>query len=262
MILVLIAFLVVIAWALWRSEPEPPSSYRESDPCDQPCAMNIAPVCDQNGTQYDNPCLFNVARCRDPSLVLSQCGTNENGQPSTAPPPDPCDQPCPMNIAPVCDQHGRKYDNRCLFRVARCRDPSLRRRKCRTNRRIPVSAGFRESDPCDRPCPMNLAIVCDQHGKRYANPCLFEVAKCRDPTLVRSRNTCGTNENGLPIIPASVGPPPGVAAQTGCEHFNCGNAPNETICDASGNVYSNRCALERMRCMYPSMDTTEVPCPK
>lgn len=43
-------------------------------------------------------------------------------------------------------------------------------------------------DACDRPCPMNLDIVSDQHGKRYSNECIFEVAKCRDPSLVLSRN--------------------------------------------------------------------------
>lgn len=80
-----------------------------------------------------------------------------------------CNQACPLNYWPVCDQRGKKYANSCVLKVAQCLDPEIQQAPC--------------PNTCDRKCPRNIDPVCDQSGKQYSNTCLFDIEKCKRPEL-------------------------------------------------------------------------------
>ena len=57
--------------------------------CEKACTRELLPKCGTDGTTYNNPCLLEIAICKDPSLQLASDGP--------CPPP-----PGTMNLSLVC----------------------------------------------------------------------------------------------------------------------------------------------------------------
>ena len=91
-------------------------------------------------------------------------------------------------MKPVCGSDGKTYNNKCLFEIAKCKDPSLRI----------IHAG-RCADDCDRACPSIYRPLCGSDGKTYSNGCFFEVAKCKNPSLFISHKGECYGKEAIPL---------------------------------------------------------------
>lgn len=120
------------------TKPVKQLSTRPGQPCHLPCDSNLAIVCDQFGNLYQNGCVFNVERCKNPALEYNPntCGTDSSGlsiRPADPGPPvnlapqPGCDKfNCGGNVDPICDNRGATYQNKCAFDRFKCMYPSLK----------------------------------------------------------------------------------------------------------------------------------------
>ena len=53
---------------------------------------------------------------------------------------------------------------------------------------------------CEKPCPNILRPVCGSDGKTYDNECLFENAKCKNPSLTITHKGVCKGNNVIPLI--------------------------------------------------------------
>ena len=48
--------------------------------CDIPCAYDYDPVCGDDGVQYDNKCLFKIAKCKKKVMAVAYTGECKKGK--------------------------------------------------------------------------------------------------------------------------------------------------------------------------------------
>jgi hypothetical protein len=331
--------------------------------CERLCPRQLAQVCDQHGTVYNNKCLFDIAKCKDNSLVLSNnnCNidvlpdvTENNNEDSNNSKKDKCERLCPRHLAQVCDQHGTVYNNKCLFDIAKCKNNNLMLTKkncnvdvlpdltevkeeipkvvievtsadspeskeklckfwateghCKTNEYVrvncvaactpknenqgpckdvvpqctnwkylcnddqysfilkvicPKTCQLCSNPPapvikpkCERLCSRQLAQVCDQHGKVYNNRCVFDIAKCKDNSLILSNKDC--NIDVLPDITENENEESNNSKKGKCERL-CSRQLAQ-VCDQYGKVYNNKCVFDIAKCKDNSLVLTEMNC--
>ncbi|KAI3387816.1 hypothetical protein SNEBB_009702 [Seison nebaliae] len=94
--------------------------------CGKRCPKILSPVCGSNGKSYTNNCILEIAQCENGSITKKHnglCGSQVNQ--ATEPVTSECNKNCSDNVRPICGSDGRSYQNKCEFKNAKCRNPSL-----------------------------------------------------------------------------------------------------------------------------------------
>ena len=82
----------------------------------------------------------------------------------------------------MCGSNGVTYGNKCLLSAAACKNPSIKLAssgKCGSLARVLRAEGSN----CNFMCPQVYKPVCDSTGRTYSNACMFNLAKCKNPSL-------------------------------------------------------------------------------
>ncbi|KAG7166161.1 Serine protease inhibitor dipetalogastin-like 1 [Homarus americanus] len=162
---------------------------RSSCPSVSVCPTNYSPVCGSDGTTYPNQCNLDVATCLDSSVTwrsdgLCPIATSAPGIAPAGTESPPCANTCSRVFAPVCGSDGETYFNLCLLNLAACNENRVIN-AAREGRCVPSSGG---SSSCDKTCPFTYNPVCGNDGVTYSNPCSFDLAVCKNPTLIKVSN--------------------------------------------------------------------------
>ena len=110
-----------------------PLAAAEEQACPNVCPENYSPVCGSNGVTYSNKCRLSAAACKKPSIKLVSSGkcAHKVRALRTEATAASCSFKCTQEYKPVCDSTGRKYSNACVFKLAKCKNPSLRDGACK-----------------------------------------------------------------------------------------------------------------------------------
>lgn len=177
-------------------------------PCKEECTKIYIPVCASDGKSYNNLCILEVENCRrrqanrsaEPIVVVREglCDTTSSASPSQ------CSRRCPESYEPVCGSNRQTYHNKCELSVANCLDDGIRQRYigvCAVSSGSSSgsrSAGLRPSldqstaatgpqasvvASCEKSCTGGFRPVCGNNGVTYGSNCLFENARCTNPTI-------------------------------------------------------------------------------
>lgn len=128
-------YLVVSIYCI-VAEPikKKPSSW-DHPSCERACPRNYDPRCASDGQLYANRCAFEIAKCRNESLEHKPClpktteEPNRQGQRKKS--LAECEMACTRNLNEKCGSDGQVYGNQCLFKIAKCKNPSLQLVSCR-----------------------------------------------------------------------------------------------------------------------------------
>ena len=160
-------------------------------------ATDLTPVCGSDGKTYHNACFLEFARCQTPSLTLAHANACEqaeqameessarNANATNKPATKSCQRFCTRDLELLCGSDGKTYNNRCLFQVAQCMEPTLtlvQHGACSTTRKLFGFEAVKE-DNCDKDCTRELRPLCGSDGKTYSNPCVFANAQCKNDSL-------------------------------------------------------------------------------
>ncbi|XP_071500926.1 agrin-like [Diadema antillarum] len=153
--------------------------------CRIQCDSVYDPVCSSTNVTYRSECELRRHRCISQvrSLSVAYSGACPHA-------PIRCPNLCQPAKDPHCGSDGVTYSSLCEYGVAACKDPTLRLRYAG-----PCVPGT--VDPCARICDSFEDPVCGTDGETYWNPCLLQLAHCKDPTITLAfRGHCpGTTRN-------------------------------------------------------------------
>ncbi|KOB64228.1 Brasiliensin [Operophtera brumata] len=148
-----------------------------------------------------------------------------------------------MNLLPVCGTDGVTYDNICLLRCERLKNPSLEVRQqgaCDDPKRtvIAIVALQAYTSTALRPCvcARNFRPVCGSDGKTYSNECRLncEKYKVKNELTVASKGPCSGDDLLAPTCICTLDYKP--------------------VCGNDGTTYPNRCSMMCTRSSNPTID--------
>jgi len=183
-----------------------------------------------------------------------------------------CEQACPRYRRPVCASNGQSYGNKCLFKIAQCKNPSINVVKCKSEE---ARARACES----RRCKYKVRYICGNDGVDYINGCKLRVAQCKNPLLKFAyKGKCracktGQKQDCSASNPCSTSICPAFP-QAECRVNRCGSCSAEyttfgkkldcgerciytcakfseefKVCGTDGKTYKNPCELNYQRCL-------------
>lgn len=177
------------------------------------------PVCAGNGRTYLNKCVFTVEQCRS-GVVFSHYGPCISSTNITITDcPASCDDR--PKDGPVCGSDGNTYDSTCDLLSRTCGQKVVKTSQdhCQTTRH------------CQDLCFYSYKPVCGSDGRIYQSKCQMKV------------KNCGRHIFETPMVHCR----PQQRTTTGCP-ITCKGQVLDPICASNGNIYDNKCDMNRLTC--------------
>lgn len=161
---------------------------------------------------------------------------------------------CPKVYAPLCDDSGRIYSNRCMMESAACQDGVPRiETPCpkKLTRAAPPDDKAKVID-CKSPfvCNKIYAPVCDDSGRIYSNLCMMQSASCDDGKprvetpcpVAKSKRAAKEEEAAIVANARSADDEEGPVCRKRCFKILT------PVCGSDGFQYGNKCLLDYEAC--------------
>ncbi|KAK8723647.1 hypothetical protein OTU49_011477 [Cherax quadricarinatus] len=267
--------------------------------CPEHCGRIYTPLCGSDGLTYNNPCLLEIANCKNKeaggigvvSVAEGPCGAPDvsgSEQPSVAAPVSSCKEQCTKIYIPVCGSDGVTYNNPCILKAedckrkekggsglsiayeGRCERPTVPGQKPSGHESevpsvplVDTTVTPTTASSCPEQCVRVYTPVCGSDGLTYNNPCLLEIANCKNKeaggsgVVLVSEGACGdpsglvvvdrvAAEDDHPVVSAVGDSSPVSPPRSSCKE-QCTKIYTP-VCGSDGVTYNNLCILGAADC--------------
>ncbi|KAK8723645.1 hypothetical protein OTU49_011477 [Cherax quadricarinatus] len=277
--------------------------------CPEHCGRIYTPLCGSDGLTYNNPCLLEIANCKNKeaggigvvSVAEGPCGAPDvsgSEQPSVAAPVSSCKEQCTKIYIPVCGSDGVTYNNPCILKAedckrkekggsglsiayeGRCERPTVPGQKPSGHESevpsvplVDTTVTPTTASSCPEQCVRVYTPVCGSDGLTYNNPCLLEIANCKNKeaggsgVVLVSEGACGdpsglvvvdrvAAEDDHPVVSAVGDSSPVSPPKSSCKE-QCTKIYTP-VCGSDGVTYNNLCILGATDCRIRETGGTGV----